>query len=77
MRILGPASVGVFCQWTSFFDLLENPLRRRGIGFLRYDGKLTQKQREKVLDEFNETREKRVSKVNLNNLTCLVEKYYH
>ncbi|CAJ1967159.1 unnamed protein product [Sphenostylis stenocarpa] len=50
----------VFSQWTSFFDLLENPLRRRGIGFLRYDGKLTQKQREKVLDEFNETREKRV-----------------
>ncbi|XP_017412646.2 DNA repair protein RAD5B isoform X3 [Vigna angularis] len=50
----------VFSQWTSFFDLLENPLRRRGIGFLRYDGKLTQKQREKVLDEFNKTREKRV-----------------
>nr|KYP61038.1 Putative SWI/SNF-related matrix-associated actin-dependent regulator of chromatin subfamily A member 3-like 3 [Cajanus cajan] len=50
----------VFSQWTSFFDLLENPLRRRGIGFLRYDGKLTQKQRERVLDEFNETTEKRV-----------------
>ena len=78
-RILNTSSEKsiVFSQWTSFFDLLENPLRRRGIGFLRYDGKLTQKQREKVLDEFNETREKRVSKVNLNNLTCLVEKYYH
>ncbi|KAK7279210.1 hypothetical protein RJT34_24256 [Clitoria ternatea] len=50
----------VFSQWTSFFDLLENPLRKRGIGFLRFDGKLTQKQRERVLDEFNETREKRV-----------------
>ncbi|KAK7393670.1 hypothetical protein VNO78_22233 [Psophocarpus tetragonolobus] len=50
----------VFSQWTSFFDMLECPLRRRGIGFLRYDGKLTQKQREKVLDEFNVTREKRV-----------------
>lgn len=58
----------VFSQWTSFFDLLENPLRRRGIGFLRYDGKLTQKQREKVLDEFNKTREKRVSEINLNFL---------
>ncbi|XP_027364407.1 DNA repair protein RAD5B-like [Abrus precatorius] len=50
----------VFSQWTSFFDLLENPLRRTGIGYLRFDGKLSQKQREKVLDEFNETREKRV-----------------
>ncbi|MED6149722.1 DNA repair protein rad5b [Stylosanthes scabra] len=50
----------VFSQWTSFFDLLENPLRRRGIEFLRYDGKLTQKQREKVLAEFNQTKEKRV-----------------
>ncbi|KAK7344595.1 hypothetical protein VNO77_14384 [Canavalia gladiata] len=50
----------VFSQWTSFFDLLENPLRRRGIDYLRFDGKLSQKQREKVLYEFNETREKRV-----------------
>jgi DNA repair protein RAD5 len=59
----------VFSQWTSFFDLLENPLRRRGIGFLRFDGKLTQKQREKVLKEFNETKEKRVSKIKLN---CII-----
>ncbi|XP_045802956.1 DNA repair protein RAD5B-like isoform X2 [Trifolium pratense] len=50
----------VFSQWTSFFNLLENPLRRRGIGFLRFDGKLTQKQRESVLKEFNNTKEKRV-----------------
>ena len=57
----------VFSQWTSFFDLLENPLRRRGIGYLRYDGKLTQKQREKILNEFNVTKEKRVSEVNLNS----------
>lgn len=55
----------VFSQWTSFFDLLENPLKRRGIGFLRFDGKLTQKQREKILKEFNDTREKRVSKIKL------------
>ncbi|XVF62919.1 hypothetical protein PTKIN_Ptkin09bG0047400 [Pterospermum kingtungense] len=50
----------VFSQWTSFLDLLEIPLRRRGIGFLRFDGKLAQKQRERVLKEFNETREKMV-----------------
>jgi DNA repair protein RAD5 len=51
----------VFSQWTSFLDLLEIPLKRRGIGFLRFDGKLAQKQRERTLKEFNETREKMVS----------------
>ncbi|KAG2722109.1 hypothetical protein I3760_02G114900 [Carya illinoinensis] len=50
----------VFSQWTSFFDLLEIPLKRRGIGFLRFDGKLVQKQRELVLKEFSETKEKMV-----------------
>ncbi|KAJ1391811.1 SNF2-related, N-terminal domain [Sesbania bispinosa] len=38
----------------------KNPLRSRGIGYLRFEGKLSQKQREKVLKEFNETSEKRV-----------------
>ncbi|KAK8709677.1 hypothetical protein V6N13_060687 [Hibiscus sabdariffa] len=50
----------VFSQWTSFLDLLEIPLKRRGIGFLRFDGKLVQKHRERVLKEFNDTREKMV-----------------
>ncbi|GMI95934.1 hypothetical protein like AT5G43530 [Hibiscus trionum] len=50
----------VFSQWTSFLDLLEIPLKRRGIGFLRFDGKLVQKQRERVLKEFNDTKEKMV-----------------
>ncbi|GAV82378.1 SNF2_N domain-containing protein/Helicase_C domain-containing protein/HIRAN domain-containing protein/zf-C3HC4_2 domain-containing protein [Cephalotus follicularis] len=50
----------VFSQWTSFLDLLEIPLRRRGIGYLRFDGKLVQKQRERVLKEFSETKEKMV-----------------
>ncbi|CAN7027350.1 unnamed protein product [Brassica rapa subsp. trilocularis] len=50
----------VFSQWTSFLDLLEIPLRRRGIEFLRFDGKLAQKAREKVLKEFNETKQKTV-----------------
>lgn len=52
----------VFSQWTSFLDLLEIPLRRRGIEFLRFDGKLAQKAREKVLKEFNETKQKTVSR---------------
>lgn len=55
----------VFSQWTSFLDLLENPLKMRGIGFLRFDGKLSQKQREKVLNEFNATKEKMVSEISL------------
>lgn len=50
----------VFSQWTTFLDLLEIPLKREGIGYLRYDGGLTQKQREKVLYEFNENKEKMV-----------------
>jgi DNA repair protein RAD5 len=53
----------VFSQWTSFFDLLEIPLKRRGIGFLRFDGKLAQKQREYVLKEFSETKEKMVNRI--------------
>ncbi|BFG14081.1 hypothetical protein CerSpe_003540 [Prunus speciosa] len=50
----------VFSQWTAFLDLLETPMKKRGIGFLRFDGKLSQTQRERVLNEFNETRQKMV-----------------
>lgn len=60
---LGEKSI-VFSQWTSFLDLLEIPLKRQQIGYLRYDGSLAQKQRERILNEFNETREKRVIQVN-------------
>lgn len=57
---LGEKSI-VFSQWTSFLDLLEIPLKARGIGFHRYDGKLNQKQRERVLKEFNESSDITVS----------------
>ncbi|KAL9161778.1 hypothetical protein ABFS82_07G042900 [Erythranthe guttata] len=50
----------VFSQWTSFLDLLEIPLKMKKFGFLRFDGKLSQKNREKVLHEFAETTEKTV-----------------
>ncbi|XP_071687105.1 DNA repair protein RAD5B-like [Rutidosis leptorrhynchoides] len=50
----------VFSQWTSFLDLVEIPLKRRNIGFLRFDGSLSQKNREKTLREFNETTDKMV-----------------
>lgn len=55
----------VFSQWTSFLDLLEIPLRKRNFEFLRFDGKLAQKQRGKVLHEFAESKEKTVSTRNL------------
>lgn len=50
----------VFSQWTSFLDLLEITLARNNIGYLRFDGKLSQKSRERVLKEFNETTDKPV-----------------
>ncbi|RAL38812.1 hypothetical protein DM860_013493 [Cuscuta australis] len=55
----------VFSQWTSFLDLLEIPLKRNGIGFLRFDGRLAQKQRENILREFSETHEKMVMLMSL------------
>ncbi|XP_047317649.1 DNA repair protein RAD5B [Impatiens glandulifera] len=64
LEIIGRNGCGeksiVFSQWTSFLDLLEIPLKKRGIGFLRFDGKLAQKQRETVLKEFNQTSNKMV-----------------
>ncbi|KAL8515725.1 hypothetical protein ACS0TY_014417 [Phlomoides rotata] len=50
----------VFSQWTSFLDLLEIPLRKRNFEFLRFDGKLAQKQRGQVLHEFAGSKRKTV-----------------
>ncbi|GFP95905.1 putative swi/snf-related matrix-associated actin-dependent regulator of chromatin subfamily a member 3-like 3 [Phtheirospermum japonicum] len=55
----------VFSQWTSFLDLLEIPLKKRGFEFLRFDGKLAQKQRARVLHEFAETKGKTVMLMSL------------
>ncbi|CAK9318722.1 unnamed protein product [Citrullus colocynthis] len=55
----------VFSQWTTFFDLLEIPLKRKRIGFFRFDGKLSQKHRERVLKEFSESKEKKVMLISL------------
>ncbi|KAF8113327.1 hypothetical protein N665_0051s0021 [Sinapis alba] len=55
----------VFNQWTSFLDLLEIHLRRGGIEFLRFDGKLAHKAREKVLKEFNEIKQKTIKSLNI------------
>ncbi|GER57094.1 DNA repair helicase rad5 [Striga asiatica] len=44
----------VFSQWTAFLDLLQIPLSRSNIKFLRLDGTLNQQQREKVIKQFSE-----------------------
>eukprot|EP00250_Pteridium_aquilinum_P000164 c1018_g1_i1 orf=187-3477(+) len=42
----------VFSQWTAFLDLLEIPLDRKSIKYLRLDGTLSQQERENVLKNF-------------------------
>lgn len=44
----------VFSQWTAFLDLLQIPLSRCNISFLRLDGTLNQQQREKIIRQFSE-----------------------
>lgn len=44
----------VFSQWTAFLDLLQIPLSRHNLTFVRLDGTLNQQQREKVINEFSE-----------------------
>ncbi|KAG6583603.1 DNA repair protein RAD5A, partial [Cucurbita argyrosperma subsp. sororia] len=53
IRLSGSKSI-LFSQWTAFLDLLQVPLSRSNIPFLRLDGTLSQQQREKVLKEFSE-----------------------
>eukprot|EP00897_Mesotaenium_endlicherianum_P004514 jgi/Mesen1/4090/ME000214S03273 len=43
----------VFSQWTGFLDLLEIALKRRQHSFVRLDGSMTQKHREKAIHDFN------------------------
>ena len=44
----------LFSQWTAFLDLLQIPLSRSDISFVRLDGTLNQQQREKVIKQFSE-----------------------
>ncbi|TXG73707.1 hypothetical protein EZV62_002286 [Acer yangbiense] len=53
LRSSGSKSI-IFSQWTAFLDLLQIPLSRNNIPFVRLDGTLTQRQREKVLKQFTE-----------------------
>ncbi|KAG8471530.1 hypothetical protein CXB51_036343 [Gossypium anomalum] len=53
LRSSGSKSI-LFSQWTAFLDLLQIPLSRNNIPFLRLDGTLNQQQREKVIKQFSE-----------------------
>ncbi|OMO58307.1 SNF2-related protein [Corchorus capsularis] len=53
LRSSGSKSI-LFSQWTAFLDLLQIPLSRNNISFLRLDGTLNQQQREKVIEQFSE-----------------------
>ncbi|PIA54804.1 hypothetical protein AQUCO_00900998v1 [Aquilegia coerulea] len=53
LRSLGSKSI-VFSQWTAFLDLLQIPLTRSNIPFVRLDGTLNLQQREKVIKQFSE-----------------------
>ncbi|XP_052210529.1 DNA repair protein RAD5A isoform X2 [Diospyros lotus] len=53
IRLSGSKSI-VFSQWTTFLDLLQIPLSRSNISFVRLDGTLNQQQREKVIKQFSE-----------------------
>lgn len=54
----------VFSQWTSFLDLLEITMKRRGIGCVRFDGKLPDIHRDGALAEFSKTKDQMVCSKN-------------
>lgn len=53
LRLSGSKSI-LFSQWTAFLDLLQIPLSRSNISFVRLDGTLNQQQRERVIKQFSE-----------------------
>ncbi|KAH7680561.1 DNA helicase protein [Dioscorea alata] len=53
LRHVGSKSI-VFSQWTAFLDLLQIPLSRSNLKFVRLDGTSNQQQREKVISQFTE-----------------------
>ncbi|CAO3585381.1 unnamed protein product [Absidia cylindrospora] len=72
----------VFSQFTGFLDMIQVALKLHGIEFVRFDGTLSQAQREKVLDKFtnknieNDSQQPMVMLISLRaggvglNLTC-------
>ncbi|GAA93614.1 uncharacterized protein L969DRAFT_100362 [Mixia osmundae IAM 14324] len=52
----GPVHAVVFSQFTTFLNLLQTAIAREKFRHVRLDGSLTQKQRQSVLAEFNESK---------------------
>ena len=50
----------VFSQWTSMLDLVELPLQKMGIKFVRLDGSMSQSNRQVSVDSFNSNPEVKV-----------------
>jgi len=57
----------VFSFWTSTLDIIEECLVHEGIKFTRFDGKVTNQQRGKILNSIHEDPTVRVS---LMSLSC-------
>ena len=55
----------IISQWTSMLDLVQRPLETEGIAYERFDGSLSQPQREKVLSRFKDDPSVRVLLVSL------------
>ena len=54
---LGPLKAIVFSQWTGMLDLLELSLNMNCIQYMRLDGTMSLKLRDKVVKDFNTDRE--------------------
>jgi DNA repair protein RAD5 len=63
------SKVLVFSQFLGFLDLLENSFRSSGIPFSRLDGKLSLKERVRVLDEFGRASPERLDETKINDGT--------
>ena len=50
----------IFSQWTSMLDLVEVPLKEKGLKFVRLDGSMNHQQRERAINIFKEDPETRI-----------------
>lgn len=55
----------IFCSFTSFLDLLEVPISRKGFDYCRYDGSMNPKERNEAVMDFSDRPECRVMLVSL------------
>lgn len=82
LRTEPPGKCLVFSQFTSFLDLLQVELSAAGYEHLRFDGKLTQRSRMEVLDQFQRSRKPLVLLMSLKaggvglNLVCTQRAYF-